>query len=144
MRFRDAIKFSLELILPERAILAVERLALERIGESKAAQKRHLAPTIDQASNTNYAQKIIEDLDSSQFGGPSFGPQTITLMGNALEQVLVSLPQPVADDCVRVIAGSILKIAATGERDPVRLGVQAMSALKGTSKESPSATVGEE
>jgi hypothetical protein len=144
MRFRDAIKFSLELILPERAILAVERLALERIGQSKAAQKQPPAPTIDQASNSNDARKIIEELDSSQFGGPSFGPQTITLMCVALEQVLASLPQPIADDCARVIAGSILKIAATGERDPVRLEVQAMSALKETSNEPPSPIVREE
>jgi hypothetical protein len=130
MRFRDALKFSLELFLPEKAALAVERFALERPGEAGLALHEPSAPTTAEAGNGNNARRIIEELDSSQFGGPSFGSQTIALMSLALEQAQASLPQPVADDCARAIAASILKIAAAGERDPVRLRTLAMSALK--------------
>ena len=129
MRFRDALKFSLELFLPERAVHAVERFALERPGEANSTLREQLTSRIDAASCGNSARKIIEDLDSSQFGGPSFGPQTIALMSRALEEAQVSLPQPIADDLIRAIAGSILKVAAAGERDPVRLRTLAMSAL---------------
>lgn len=130
MRFRDALKFSLELFLPERAVLAVERFALERPGETSPTLREQSASTSDEASYDNNARKIIEELDSSQFGGPSFGPQTIALMSRALEEAQASLPQPIADDCARAIAASILSVAAAGERDPVRLKTLAMSALK--------------
>lgn len=142
MRFRDALKFSLELFLPERAALAVERFALERPGEANPTLREQPASTIGEAGYGNNARRIIEDLDSSQFGGPSFGPQTIALMSLALEQAQASLPQPVTDDCARAIAASILKVAAAGERDPVRLRILAMSALElegGSAIEAPSA-----
>jgi hypothetical protein len=87
-------------------------------------------PTVGHAGYGNKARAIIEDLDSSQFGGPSFGPQTIALMSQALEEAQALLPQPIADDCTRAIAAAILKVAAAGECDPVRLRTRAMSALE--------------
>lgn len=144
MRFRDALKFSLELFLPEKAVLAAERLALERTAEADGpASRERSASTIGDAGPSNNARAIIEDLDSSQFGGPSFGPQTIALMSRALEEAQALLPQPIANDFSRTIAAAILKVAADGERDPVRLRTRAMSALtlKGApTDETPSAT----
>jgi hypothetical protein len=130
MRFRDALNFSLELFLPERAVLAVEHFGRERPGETSPTSREQSGATIGEASYGNNARKIIEDLDSSQFGGPSFGPQTIALMSRALEEAQASLLQPIAYHCTRAIAASILKVAAAGERDPVRLRTLAMSALK--------------
>jgi hypothetical protein len=140
MRFRDALKFSLDLFLPEKAALAVERLALERSGEGKPALRE---PTIDEPGPRKSAGGLIEELDARQFGGPSFGAQTIALMSVALEEALAMLPQPVDDHCARTIAAQILRVAAEGERDPVRLRTAAMSAssLDGTTAiEAPSVT----
>jgi hypothetical protein len=130
MRLRDAIKFSLELFLPEKAVLAVERLALERPTKANPTLPQRSTSTIGDAGCDNKARAIIEELDSSQFGGPSFGSQTIALMSQALEEALALLPQPIADDFSRSIAAEILKVAAAGERDPVRLRTRAMSALE--------------
>ena len=141
MRFRDALRFLLELFLPEKAVLAVERFAIERPGEANPTLRERPASTIDVAGFGKSAQGIIDDLDSSQFGGPSFGAQTIALMSLALEEALVMLPQPVNNDCARMIAANILKVAAGGERDPVRLRISAMSSLKldgATATEAPS------
>jgi hypothetical protein len=127
MRFRDTLKFSLELFLPERAALAFERFAFDRPAEVEPHQS---ASTISSVNSYKRAQGIIEELDSSRFGGPSFGPQTIALMSLALEEAQALLPQPIADDCARSIAAAILKVAEVGERDPVRLRTLAMSELK--------------
>ena len=75
------------------------------------------------------ARRIIEELDHAQFGGPSFGPQTIELMSKALEGAEASLPEPASDQQLRLIAAEILKVAGDGERDPVRLKAAAISAL---------------
>jgi hypothetical protein len=68
-------------------------------------------PTVGDAGYCNSARAIIEDLDSSQFGAPSFSPQTIAPVSQALDEVQ-ALPQPMADDCTRAIAAEILKVAA--------------------------------
>lgn len=130
MKFRDALKFSLDLFLPEKTVLAVERLMLDHHGEANCTLREPPAPEIGEADRGNKARGMIEALDSSQFGGPSFGPQTIALMSQALDETLAMLPQPVADDFARTIAAAILKIAAEGERDPVRLQTYAITALK--------------
>jgi hypothetical protein len=131
MRFHDALRFSLELFLPEKAVLAVERLAHERPAEAAPTLRERSATTIGETSRSNNdARRIIEDLDNSQFGGPSFGPQTIDLMSLALEEAQTLRAQPLAADCARAIAAAILKVAATGERDPVRLRTLALSALE--------------
>ena len=77
MRFRDALGFLLELFLPEKAVLAVERFAIERPGEANPTLRERSASTIDVAGFGKSARGVIDDLDSSQFGGPSFGAQTI-------------------------------------------------------------------
>jgi hypothetical protein len=131
MRFRDALRFSLEMFLPERAVLAVERLTQERPAEAAAALRERSVPTIGETlRSNNNARRIIEELDNSQFGGPSFGPQTIDLMSLALEEAQTLRAEPLTADCARAIASAILKVAATGERDPVRLRTLAMSALE--------------
>jgi len=129
MRFRDALRFSLELVLSERAVVAVERFALDRPAEVEprlGEPWERSESTISSANSDKCAPGIIEDLDSDQFGGPSFGPQTIALMSLALEEAQALLPQPVTDDWARSIAAAILKVAATGERDPIRLRTLAM------------------
>jgi hypothetical protein len=125
MRFRDALRFSLELFLPEKAVLAVERLAHERTLRERSAT------TVGETNRSNNnARRIIEDLDNGQFGGPSFGPQTIELMSLALEEAQTLRAQPLTADCAHAIAAAILRVAAAGERDPVRLRTLAMSALE--------------
>ena len=89
------------------------------------------------------AHRIIEELDHGQFGGPSFGPQTIELMSKALEGAETSLPGPASDQQLRLIAAKILKVAGDGERNPIRLKAAAMSALgsvAGNADEKPPAT----
>ena len=141
MRFRDTLKFALELFVPER---------LMHPGGSSASDPKpeasQNAPTNLEAEETakrGKARRIIEELDHGQFGGPSFGPQTIELMSKALEGAEASLPGPASDQQLRLIAANILKVAGDGERDPIRLKAAAMSALgsvAGTADEKPPAT----
>ena len=141
MRFRDTLKFALELFVPER---------LMHPGGSSASDPKPEAsqnvPTNLEAEETakrGKARRIIEELDHGQFGGPSFGPQTIELMSKALQGAEASLPEPASDQQLRLIAANILKVAGDGERDPIRLKAAAMSALgsvAGTADERPPAT----
>jgi hypothetical protein len=126
MRFRDTLKFALELFVPER---------LMHPGGSLASDPKHetlqdAAPTLAEHAPNGKARRIIEELDHEKFGGPSFGPRTIELMSKALEDAEASLPQPASDQQLRLIAATILKVAGDGERDPIRLKTAAMSALK--------------
>jgi hypothetical protein len=126
MRFRDTLKFALELVLPEK---------LTRPGGSDArdpeteASRNDAADPKTQAAPTGRARRIIEELDHGKFGGPSFGPQTVELMSRALEDAAASLPEPVSDQQLRSFAATILKVAGDGERDPIRLTAAAISAL---------------
>ena len=127
MRFRDTLKFALELFVPEK---------LMHPGGSSASDPKPEAsqnvPTNLEAEETakrGKARRIIEELDHGQFGGPSFGPQTIELMSKALEGAETSLPGPASDQQLRLIAAKILKVASDGERNPIRLKAAAMSAL---------------
>jgi hypothetical protein len=129
MRLRDALRFSVELFLPEKAVLAVERFSIERSVDSDRTAREGLKSTETLVRSGKSAQSVIEDLDSSQFGGPSFGAQSIRLMSLALEEAVAMLPQPVDDNCVRVLAARILEVAAAGVRDPVRLRNSAMANL---------------
>jgi hypothetical protein len=127
MRLRDTLKFSLELLLPEKVFRAANRLVPD--------PRRELlqdvpASEAEEANQVGTARSIIEELDHNQFGGPSFGPQTIALMSKALDDAHASLPGPVSDERLRLIAAAILKVAGDGERDPVRLRTAAMSALE--------------
>ena len=141
MRFRDTLKFALELFVPEK---------LMHPGGSSASDPKPEAsqnvPTNLEAEETakrGKARRIIEELDHGRFGGPSFGPQTIELMSKALEGAAASLPEPAPDQQLRLIAAEILKVAGDGERDPIRLKAAAMSALgsvAGNADEKPPST----
>jgi hypothetical protein len=126
MRFRDTLKFALELFVPER--LSTQRSSAP---DPKPEPSQNVATglEVEEAVKVGKARRIIEELDPGQFGGPSFGPQTIELMSKALEGAEASLPGPASDQQLRLIAAKILKVAGDGERDPIRLKAAAMSAL---------------
>jgi hypothetical protein len=127
MRFRDTLKFALELFLPERLMQPGGSFASDP--KQEASQNAAASPKTEEAAQGGKARRIIEALDHGQFGGPSFGPQTIDLMSRALEDAEASLPEPASDQQLRLIAATILKVAGDGERDPIRLKAAAMSAL---------------
>jgi len=125
MRIQDVLKFSLELVLPERLVRA-----LQSRGRANAAQP---SPSIADDGNVELsrARSIIEDLDHVEFGGPSFGSQTMQLMAQVLDEIRTELPDPVSDHELRRIAAAILKAAADGERDLARLKSRARVAFSG-------------
>ena len=126
MRFRDTLKFALELFVPER--LTHPGGKLESAPKAEASKTAETSPEAEKTAQPGKARRMIEELDHAQFGGPSFGPQTIELMSTALEAAEASLPGPASDQQLRSIAAEILKVAGDGERDPVRLKAAAISA----------------
>ena len=126
MRFRDTLKFALELFVPERLVHPGGSLA----SDPKHEALQDAAPTLAEHAPNGKARRIIEELDHGKFGGPSFGPQTIELMSRALEDAEASLPQPATNQQLRVIAATILKVAGDGERASIRLKAAAMAALE--------------
>jgi hypothetical protein len=127
MRFRDTLKFALELVLPEKLTHPGGSDAPDP--KVEASPNAEADPKARQAVQTGNARRIIEQLDHGKFGGPSFGPQTVELMSRALEDAAASLPEPASDQQVRSLAATILKVAGDGERDPIRLTAAAISAL---------------
>jgi hypothetical protein len=127
MRFRDTLKFALELIVPEKLMHPGGSSASDP--KQEASQNAVASIQAEEAAQRSKARRTIEALDHDQFGGPSFGPQTIDLMSRALEDAEASLPGPASDQQLRLIAATILKVAGDGERDPIRLKAAAMSAL---------------
>jgi len=127
MRFRDTLKFALELFVPER--LTHPRGSSAPDPKPEPSQNVATGLKVEEAVQVGKARRIIEELDHGQFGGPSFGSQTIELMSKALEGAEASLPGPASDQQLRLIAAKILKVAGDGERDPIRLKAAAMSAL---------------
>jgi hypothetical protein len=134
MRFRDTLKFALELFVPEKLMHPAGSPA----SDPKPEASQNVATGFEaekaghgggEARHGGKARRIIEELDHGQFGGPSFGTQTIELMSKALEAAEASLPEPASDQQLRLIAAKILKVAGDGERDPIRLKAAAMSAL---------------
>jgi len=127
MRFRDTLKFALELFVPEKLMHPGGSSA----SDPKAEASQNVATSLEAEETVQHrkARRIIEELDHAQFGGPSFGPQTIDLMSKALEAAEASLPEPASDQQLRLIAAKILKVAGDGDRDPIRLKAAAMSAL---------------
>lgn len=125
MKFRDTLKFALELFVPEKLMPAGGNSAPEPEASPKAAASAE----VERVAPRQRARRMIEELDHGQFGGPSFGPQTIELMSTALEGAGASLREPASDQELRSMAAIILKVAGDGERDPVRLKAAAMSAL---------------
>ncbi|NOJ48215.1 hypothetical protein [Bradyrhizobium archetypum] len=55
------------------------------------------------------------------FANASFPPEVISVMEQALEATVASLPEPVSSHHVQYIAEAILRGAHAGERDPVVL-----------------------
>jgi hypothetical protein len=55
------------------------------------------------------------------FANASFPPEVISVMEQALEAAVATLPEPVSAHHVQVIAEAILRAAHSGERDPVAL-----------------------
>ena len=127
MRFRDTLKFALELIVPEKLMHPGGGSASDP--KPEASQNVPTNLEAKEAAKRGKARRIIEELDHGQFGGPSFSQQTIELMSKALEGAEASLPEPASDQQLRLIAAKILKVAGDGERDPIRLKAAAMSAL---------------
>ena len=129
MRFRDTLKFALELFVPEKLMQAGSTAA----PDPKPEASPETAPTIVTSSEAELpaprreARAIIEELDHAQFGGPSFGPQTIALLSSALDATAASMDMPATDQQLRAIAAALLKVAGDGERDPARLKTAAMS-----------------
>jgi hypothetical protein len=126
MRFRDTLKFALELFVPER--LTHPGGKPESAPKVEASKIAEISSEAEKTAQPGKARRMIEELDHAQFGGPSFGPQTIELMSTALEAAEASLPGPASDQQLRSIAAEILKVAGDGERDPVRLKAAAISA----------------
>jgi hypothetical protein len=117
MRINDLLKFSLELVLPERLARGLQGLAYDTRGP------QYRSPGISNIRDLDLrkAQAIIENLDHGEFGGPSFGPQTMRLMAQALHEIRSDLPELASDEDLQRVAASILKAAADGERDLERL-----------------------
>jgi hypothetical protein len=57
----------------------------------------------------------------NEFPNASFPPETISIMTNALDAAVASLPHPVSSAHVKSIAEAILRTAKEGERDVATL-----------------------
>lgn len=64
------------------------------------------------------------------FSNASFPPEVISVMEEALEAAVASLPEPVQSSHVQALAEAILRAAHGGERDPVALQRLAMLELQ--------------
>lgn len=134
MRFRDTLKFALELFVPEKLMQSGGNTVPDPTHEAspETAPRTTTGPEAEPAAPRRDARRMIEELDHGRFGGPSFGAQTIELMSTALESAEASLGAPASNEQLRLIAATLLKVAGDGERDPVRLKAAAMSALAST------------
>jgi hypothetical protein len=64
------------------------------------------------------------------FPNASFPPETLSIMKNALDAAVASLPDPVSSTHVQSIAETILRTAREGERDPATLQRMALMELQ--------------
>ncbi|MBS0532403.1 MAG: hypothetical protein JSS22_23830 [Proteobacteria bacterium] len=62
--------------------------------------------------------------------GYSFAPETVTAMTTALNLCLDELPLRIPSNALKLLSASILDAASRGERDPHRLHLHALKALK--------------
>jgi hypothetical protein len=130
MKFRDLIGFSLQLVLPDKAVLALERLSQPAQPAAPADDRQPANSPADAAVNSKFdSQRLIEELDGARFGGPSFGEQTIFMMAIALDDALAMLPSPIENSRMRELAQKILERAADGERNPIHLRQAALGDL---------------
>jgi len=63
-------------------------------------------------------------------GGHAFTPETVAAMSSALERCLDVLPLRIPSDALKLLSTSILDAASRGERDPEKLHLHALEALK--------------
>jgi hypothetical protein len=68
------------------------------------------------------------------FSNAVFPPETISIMQNALDAAVASLPEPVSSVYVQSIAETILRTANEGERDPATLQRMALMELQISSR----------
>jgi len=64
------------------------------------------------------------------FSHASFSPDTISVMKQALDGAVATLPRPVDSSHVEAIAETILRTTKEGERDPAMLQTMALLELK--------------
>ena len=64
------------------------------------------------------------------FSNASFPPETLTVMRDALDAAVASLPEPVSSAHVQALAESILRTAKDGESDPATLQRMALIELQ--------------
>jgi hypothetical protein len=64
------------------------------------------------------------------FSNASFPPETLTVMRDALDAAVASLPEPVSSTHVQSLAETILRTAKDGERDPATLQRMALMELQ--------------
>jgi hypothetical protein len=64
------------------------------------------------------------------FSNASFPPETLTVMKNALDAAIASLPDPVSSSHVQSLAETILRTAKEGERNPATLQRMALMELQ--------------
>ena len=64
------------------------------------------------------------------FSNASFSPEILTVMRDALDAAVASLPEPVSSAHVRALAESILRTAKDGETDPATLQRMALIELQ--------------
>lgn len=123
MRLQDTIRFSLELVLPEKAVRALEKVKDAGLGVLSPAPQPAVAPS-------SSLRLLIEEMDRDRYGGLSFGTDTIALMTTALDQAIATYPQPVETAQVRELIKCIMTVAEDGERNPERLRLKAFSELQ--------------
>ena len=69
------------------------------------------------------------------FSNASFSPETISIMEDAMDAAVATLPDPVSSAHVNSIAETILRSAKDGERDPGTLERMALLELQITPRD---------
>jgi len=64
------------------------------------------------------------------FSNASFPPETLSVMKDALDAAVASLPEPVSSAHVQSLAETILRTARDGERNPATLQRMALMELQ--------------
>ncbi len=64
------------------------------------------------------------------FANAAFSPEALTVMRDALDAAVASLPEPVSSAHVQSLAESILRTAKDGETDPATLRRMALMELQ--------------
>jgi len=87
---------------------------------------------IDRANPRVFSRYRLEMKD---FSNASFQPDMISIMQEALDAAVASLPEPVNSAHVSSIAQTILRTASEGERDPATLQRIALMELQITPRD---------